>query len=137
MNNKLKKLIAVLMFLVGGVVLVVFGVTSMKQVSNFPQTDAVVAGVHKELVPDGEGGSTQEVTVYVTYTVDGKEYTEEVSNVSGTLKEGDSLRVCYNPEKPEEVYGASKTGPVIMLAMGAVCILASLGTGALTLIRGR
>ena len=137
MNNQLKKLIAVLMFLVGGVALIVFGVSSYKQVSTYPQTDAVVAGVHKELVPDGEGGTTQEVTIYVTYTADGKEYTEAVSNVKGTLKEGDALRVCYNPENPAEVFGASKTGPVIMLVMGAVCVLASLGVGALTLLRGR
>ena len=137
MNNGIKKLIAMLILVAGGAVFIVFGTVSMKEIKNFLPVPAVVSHVQREWVPDGEGGETEDIHIFVTYTVDGKEYTEELQNTKTNLHEDDSITVLYNPEKPHEVSGATKGMATIQFIAGGILILAGLGTFAVSLIKGR
>jgi hypothetical protein len=136
LNNRMKKLIVALLLLAGGIVFIVWGSITLKQTTKFPKTTAVVTHVQREFTPDGEGGETEEIHIFVTYTAEGKTYNEELQNTKTSLREGDVTDVVYNPDKPAEVYGASKTGGVLQLVFGGVLALAGLGSAAAVLLKG-
>lgn len=137
MNNRIKKLLAVLLLLAGGVVFIVFGAVSMKEIKNYIQTPAVVSHVEREWTPNGDGTDTEEIKIFVTYTVDGQEYTEELQNTKTGYSQGDTITVLYNPENPAQVSGATKGIAAIQFIAGGVLVLAALGTLAATIIKGR
>ena len=137
LNNNMKKLIACLFLIVGGVVFIVFGGITVKEIQNYPEVSAVVSHLEREWVPDEDGYDREEITVFVTYTVDGQEYTEELQNSKTNYKQGDEITVHYNPEDPTKVTGASKGGATLQFVFGGVLVLAGLGSAALTVSRGR
>ncbi|MBR4727926.1 MAG: DUF3592 domain-containing protein, partial [Clostridia bacterium] len=107
MNNQLKKLIAVLILLAGGAVFIAFGAISFKEMREFKPVPAVVSHIEREWTPNGDGTDTENITIIVTYTVDGQEYTEKLQNTKTNYKQGDEITVLYNPEDPTEVSGAT------------------------------
>ncbi len=119
MIELLKKWIVPVGFFLGGVLFIVLGCIGISQVKRFPQTDATVTSVRRETTYDAEG-ATETVTVRVSYTVDGTKYDEELQDASGSLKEGETVRVCYDPEKPSYVTAASVTGGLVRLGVGAL-----------------
>ena len=137
MNNRLKKLIAGLVAIAAGAVFIVFGFISLKELREFKQVEALVSDIQVDLVTEGDGSQTQEIHIFVTYTVNGQEYTEELQNTKTSMKKGDTITVLYNPENPKEVSGATKGIATVQLAAGAAIALFGLGFAALTLIRGR
>lgn len=137
MSNQLKKLIAVIILLVGGAVFIVFGATSVKELRDFKQIPAVVSHIEREWTPNGDGTDTEEIKIFVTYTVDGQEYTEELQNTKTGYKQGDEITVLYNPADPTVVSGATKTMTVIQFAVGGVLILAGIGTFVFKFLGGR
>ena len=137
MNNAIKKIIFGLLVLAGGVVFIVFGSISLKEVKTLPTTEAVVSHVQKEWVSDGEGGETQEITIFVTYTIDGEEYTEELQNAKTSLKKGDNITVYYKPGDPTYVSGATKGLAAIQISIGCVIALIGLGMMVSAVIKGR
>ena len=137
MSERLKKLLAVVLLLAGGAVFIVFGATSLREIREFRPVEAVVSHIEREWVPNGDGTDTQEITIYVTYTVDGQEYTEELQNTKTSYSQGDKITVLYNPEKPTEVSGATKTIAAIQIAAGSLLALGGLVTLVLFFLRGR
>ena len=137
MSNQMKKLIAVLILLAGGVIFIVFGATSIKELRDYKQVSAVVSHIEREWTPIGDGTDTENVKIFVTYTVDGQEYTEELQNTKTTYKQGDEITVLYNPEKPTEVSGATKTMTIIQFAVGGVLVLAGVGVFVFKFLGGR
>ena len=136
MSNKLKKMLVSVVMIAGGAVFLALGFMSVKQINHYPQTAAVVSHIQKDYVPDSDGYDREEIKIFVTYEVDGKEYTEELQNTKTNLKQGDNITVYYNPDNPEEVSGATKTMAAIQLGIGAALALAGLGTLVLAIIRG-
>ena len=137
MNNRMKKLIAALVLLAAGVICFVFGATSSKELKEYRQVTAVVTEIQRELIPDSDGGNTEQMKIFVTYSVGGKEYTEELQNTKTNMKQGDAITVLYNPSDPTQVSGATKGIAVIQYALGAVLTLAGLGTAAFALLKSR
>ncbi|MCR5041171.1 MAG: DUF3592 domain-containing protein [Clostridia bacterium] len=135
--NLVKRFIAPLLLIAGGILFIVFGFRTVKEMKDFPQTDAVVSHLTREWVPDGEGYETEQITVYVTYTVDGKEYTEALQNGKTNYEQGDAIKVYYDPADPTYVSGASKSGATIQLAFGSVIALGGLGGLVAALVRRR
>lgn len=137
MSQQIKKLIGSVIALVAGIVFIVFGCISMKEIKKFVPVDAVVSHVQREWVPDDEGFEQEELTFFVTYTVDGQEYTEQLQNTKTSLEKGDQITVRYNPENPKEVSGATTGIAAVQIAFGSLFALAGLGIAALTVIKGR
>ncbi|MBQ7654550.1 MAG: DUF3592 domain-containing protein [Clostridia bacterium] len=136
-NPVIRKLIVSVALLIGGVVFIVFGCISFKEVKTFPEVSAVVTKVETEWVDNGDEGMTEEKTAYVKYTVDGVEYNEILQNSPGNVEENTTITVRYNPEKPNYVTGSTKTSGTIQLALGIVLTLVSIGSAAVTVIKGR
>ena len=137
MNSQMKKLIAAIILIAGGAIFIVFGATSIKEMRDFKQVPAVVSHIEREWTPNGDGTDTEEIRIFVTYTVDGKEYTEELQNTKTNYKQGDAITVLYNPEDPTEVSGATKTMTVIQFAIGGVLVLAGVGVFVFKFLGGR
>ena len=135
--NSLKRFIAPLILLAGGIVFILFGAQSVKEIKTYKPVEAVVSHVAKEWTTDADGSDTLDVTIYVTYTVDGKEYEEALQNTSTNHEKGDKLTVLYNPADPSVVSGVSKTIVVIQLAAGVLLILAGAFVLVRVVIRGR
>lgn len=137
MNSQMKKLIAAIILIAGGAIFIVFGATSIKEMRDFKQVPAVVSHIEREWTPNGDGTDTEEIRIFVTYTVDGKEYTEELQNTKTNYKQGDAITVLYNPADPTEVSGATKTMTVIQFAIGGVLVLAGMGVFVFKFLGGR
>ncbi len=137
MNNRLVKLIASVIAILGGILFIVMGFVGISQVKNYPEVDAIVTSVERDSTIDADGTTTENITVYVSYTVDGKEYNEQIDDTNGNVKEGDQITVRYNPEKPDKVTATTKTAGIVRIVFGIVISLAGLASLVLFLTRGR
>lgn len=137
MKNRVAKLIASVVAILGGILFIVLGCVGISQVKNFPEVEATVTSVEIETTIDEDGATSETATVYVSYTVDGTEYNEILDDSNSDMKEGDKLTVRYNPEKPNKVTATTKTAGFVRIAFGAVILLAGLASAVLLFIRGR
>ena len=137
MSNRMKKLIAALVLIAGGAIFILLGAASIKEIREFRQIPAVVSRIEREWTPNGDGTDTENATVYVTYTVDGREYTEKLQNTQANCKQGATITVLYNPKDPTEVSGATKTLAVIQFAAGGALVLAGAGVFIFKFLGGR
>ena len=136
--NIFRRFIIPLFAIVIGIVFVVMGFADFKHLKEYPEVEVVVTKVESVISYDADNNMTEDVTVYVSYTVDGNEYNDIVlNNASGNYKEGDVVTVRYNPEKPEEVTAATKVTAMIKIVLGAVAALAGLIMGFVAIVRGR
>lgn len=137
MSNTIKRLIATVLFVVGGAVFIVFGCVSLKEIRNFTPIPAVVSHVTREWTPNGDGTDTEDISIFVTYTVDGQEYTEELQNTKTSYKQGDEITVLCNPEDPTQVSGATKGLAAIQIGAGALFALGGILAFVKGIIKGR
>ena len=137
MNNRLVKLIGCVIAILGGILFIVMGFVGISQVKNYPEVKAIVTSVERDSTIDTDGTTNETVTVYVTYTVDGKEYNEQLDDANDNVKEGDKITVRYNPEKPEKVTATTKTAGFVRIAFGIVISLAGLVSLVLFIVKGR
>ncbi|MBQ5995051.1 MAG: DUF3592 domain-containing protein [Clostridia bacterium] len=135
MSKKIQKIIASLVFLAGGIIFIVLGFTGMSQAKNFPEIQAKVSKIEVEEFLDENGDNRSDITVYVSYNVDGKEYNEILQDAQGELKEGDTITARYNPEKPNYITVTTVKSGAVRLAIGGVLAVAGLGGCAVAIIR--
>ena len=115
-------------FIPVGLVMTVFGIFAFKavdRIKGFPETEAVVTRIelYEDATVDDEGNRTEATyTVYLKYTVEGKEYENEYGVFSG-YKAGDTVKICYNPEDPDDIAQPNGIGlPIGLLAAGLASI---------------
>ena len=137
-RRKMKKFIQLMQMttlgrflLPAGVILLIFGIVTfgnVKDARNFIETQAVVSKteLYQEAYTEKGERHEAEYNVFVKYTVNGKEYESELGILSG-VKEGDSMKVYYNPKDP---------GEVVQMKNQAVIPYVALGVGALAIIGG-
>ena len=118
-----------------GIVLIVFGVimfTINKENQNYLKTEAVVSKT--ELVQESyidENNNTVEATykVYVKYTVDGKEYDEELGELSGYEK-NQKITIYYDPKDPSKITQTkSLILPIVIIIAGIVSFIGGIMSG--------
>ena len=126
MKNRIVKLIATIIAVLGGIMFIVLGCVGISQVKNFPEVEATVTAVEIESTVDTDGTTTETATVHVSYTVDGTEYNEVLDDSKSDMKEGDVITVRYNPEKPNKVTATTKTAGFVRIAFGTVIAIAGL-----------
>jgi hypothetical protein len=137
-RRKMKKFIQLMQMttlgrflLPAGIIILIFGIVSfgnIKDARSFIETQAVISKTElyqEEYTEKGEHHPA-EYNVFVKYTVNGKEYESELGILSG-VKEGDSMKVYYNPKDP---------GEVVQMKNQAVIPYVALGVGALAIIGG-
>ena len=84
----------------------------------FAKTTATIIDMERN---DGSGDESDSFTPTVAYTVDGKTYTGQLNQSSGTYKVGKTITVLYDPNDPGVVHGDSRMG-LYFIAVGAVVL---------------
>lgn len=112
-------------FIPGGLVLIIFAIAVFiinNKNSNFIETEATVTKIELASEEHYEGEEKVEATytVYVVYTVDGKEYNNDIGDYfEDKYKVGDKVSVHYNPSDPSQI--SEPTGiwlPIVFLVVG-------------------
>ena len=119
-----------------GIALIVFGIAMFiinTKNEDYVKTEAVIT--RTQLVEPEHidiDGNTVEATykVYVKYTVDGKEYNEELGELSGTFENNEKMTIYYNPDDPTQITQTkSKIIPIIMVALGCASLIGGIVSG--------
>lgn len=134
--NKINGISAIVVFAVvllfGIAFLVGFLALNKKIPENFVETEAKIVKIQKELSPtadetDGLNDDDYEYTVFVEYSYEGETFSEvEYPKYSSSMKEGDTVKLFVNPEKPSE-FMADKSGEIGFIIAGIVAILIGAG----------
>ena len=114
----MKKIIGIVL----GIACVVIGIVIM--ISHFnakktqtAETTATVVRIDSEMELDEDNIETRYYTPVVKYSVNGKEYEEQLPNSRTTssteYKEGQEVTIQYNPDKPEELSSKGDKGGLI------------------------
>ncbi len=118
--NRIANILRRLSVVIIGVVIVVFGIVTVSQhTENYLEATAKVTKV-TDLPYDEDDGIRYDVEF--TFTVDGKEYTGVLSNMSGVYQVGEDITVFYDPSDPNRT-STTKAGNIIgpiMIGVGAL-----------------
>ena len=137
MSNRVKRILASVILIIGGLMFALMGFGNMADIGNFKQVDAVVTSVEEIESVDEDGLDDIDFVVTVKYTVDGTEYEEVLQYADkGYFVDGQEVSVLYDPDKPENVTGATKSGALVRLGVGVLFILGGIG-GLLSGLIGR
>ena len=120
-----------------GLILTIFGVVvfsiNMKN-QNYVKTESTIskAELAEEEHIDANGDSVPATyKVYVKYSVKGKDYEEELGELSGNYKEGEKLTIYYNPKNPKEItQTTSLVLPIVMVVGGIAAFIGGIVSGA-------
>jgi len=119
--KRLFRIITPFLLVGAGVLFIVLGAMNGTKQKSYTETQAVISHIASEY--DATDGST-DYTVYVTYTVDGKEYTDiPLDSYHAGMNEGDTVAIKYNPNNPSEIITAGSLTKLIMIGFGVLVIL--------------
>ncbi len=118
----MKQLIGTIIALVFGIVLIVLGFVTKHKQSDYTETTATITNIETE---PGAGDEADSHRVFVKYTVDGKEYNEELDNYKSSYSVGDTIKVKYNPENPSDVTSSGYFVVIILFVIGGILTLGS------------
>ena len=114
-----------------GIILIVFGCfifVVKNNTKNYIETEAIVSKteLYEEEYYDGENYHDATYRIFVKYTVDGKEYNEELG-ILFKHNLGDKVNISYNPEKPSEIsQPTSIILPIALILGGIVSLIISI-----------
>lgn len=94
----------------------------------FESTTATIVRIDEETVAGSTDPSDKTYTTYVTYTVDGREYTEALDTYVSGYKVGKEVKVKYDPADPATVRSASLGFSLYLMGFGLVLIVLSIVT---------
>mgnify|MGYP002625838794 CR=1 FL=1 len=90
----------------------------------FVKTTATIINIERN---NGSGDTDDTFTPTVEYTVDGKTYTGQLNQSSGSYKVGKTITVMYDPNDPSVVHGDSRMG-LYFICVGALILAVILVT---------
>ena len=118
-----------------GIILIVFGVIMFminKENQNYIEIEAVVSKTElaEEAHYDNDNNYVEATyIVYVKYTVDGKEYDEELGELSG-YKKDQKVTIYYNPQDPSKITQTkSLILPIVFVVAGVVSLVGGIISG--------
>ena len=123
-------------FIPAGLVLIIFGIVVFVITlnnQNYVKIKATVTNVEETQETNVDDGETNITTIYnatVNYTVDGKEYTQTLDNVS-KCKVGDKMDIYYNPKDPNQI---TQTKSIILPIVIIVAGIASFAGGIISAV---
>ena len=115
-------LVLALVSLCGGVYIGFF------QTRGFETAKATIVRIDEEPDLTSTEANAKIYTTFVTYTVNGQEYTGELDSYASNYKVGKEVQVKYDPADPTKIYSASKGFAIYLIGIGAALIAASVVT---------
>ena len=120
-NAAWKTNLVVAVLLLGGLLFLVSGLIKFSQINNYPQTNAMITQIEWE---PGAGEESDKYTVYVRYSVGGTTYDQQLDNYKSSYREGQTITIRYNPEKPTTITAVGPVAATIITAFGGVVLAA-------------
>ena len=118
-----------------GIILIVIGVIIFginKENQNYIKTNAIVSRmdlVRESYIDENHNVVEATYNVYVKYNVDGKEYEEELGELSG-YKENQEITIYYNPDDPVKITQTkSLVLPIVMILFGFISFVGGIISG--------
>ena len=111
-----------------GLALIVFGTITFFITNgnkDYIETEATVTKleIEQESYTDSDGNFVPaSYKAYLKYTVNGSEYESDLSGTAG-YKEGDVIKIFYNPNNPVEITQITSTMLPIILIIGGIAAL--------------
>ena len=81
-------------------------VISGSQHKDWPTTSAKIVKIEQEVTYDADHDRHEENHVYVQYTVDGKDYDEELGYYEAGYEEGGDVEIRFDPANPRNIEAA-------------------------------
>jgi len=107
-KTKKKSFLVPIIFMLAGIGIVVFITITTVNANDFQktasQTTAIVTKIKEVVREDTDGNDYTEHTVYVVFTVNGKEYSGVYNDYHSSMNQGSQVKVYYNPDNPSEFY---------------------------------
>lgn len=125
-----------------GIILLVFTVVFFNSVTTrkgYPQTEATVSRVELFEEEHYVDGTKHEATytVFVKYTINGKQYEEEYGVVH-KMDVGDIVKIDYNPDDPRDISQPHTIVlPIVFAAAGIIALAAGVLSAVMTASRNR
>ncbi len=120
-NGAWKTNLVVAVLLLGGLLFLVSGLIKFSQINNYPQTNAMITQIEWE---PGAGEESDKYTVYVRYSVGGTTYDQQLDNYKSSYREGQTITIRYNPDKPTTITAVGPVGATIITAFGGLLFAA-------------
>jgi len=117
MNNVIRKF-APLIALAAAVVFLIMGISGIRQHNSFAKTTGTITRI--ETIEAVSADENDDHVVYVSYTVDGKDYESQLGEYSASMSEGKSIEIQYNTENPAEIISASYFGVIMYFVLSAL-----------------
>ena len=118
-----------------GILFIIFGIAIFvinSKNQNYIKIESTVSSVEvfEEEHTDVDGNIVSATyTVTVKYTVDGKEYTSKLENVS-KYNEGDKVTIYYNPKDPSQItMTISMVLPIVIIVAGIAALVGGIMSG--------
>lgn len=120
----ISNLLVRLMFVLAGFAMICFGIyIGCFESKGFEKTTAVIVDVVEEIDYSSEDSNAKTYTATVTYTVDGKEYTQQLDYWKAGYKVGKEIEIKYNPADPTVIHGATADFVVYLIVAGTALAL--------------
>lgn len=129
----INRLLSKVLPLVFGIILIVMGIVMLTNThDDFIKTTGKIVEIEDVYDPIDE---EHDMTVYVDYTADGKQYQHvELGFYEPKMRVGSEIKIKYDPLNPSHIEPESLGAvPFIMLGLGVVVLLG----GIFSIIRGR
>ncbi len=102
-----------------GVYMMIYGINTNEKRNKFTKTTAVIEKINEEYVDADE----THYGVFVTYTVDDQQYTNEIDTYIAGFRKGKKVRILYNPDDPNEILYAGKFSAYVPFIISGVAFL--------------
>ena len=122
------KVLAALLILVALVVMGVGVYVGFFESRGFESATATIVRIDEEDDVTSAEANAKTYTTTVTYTVDGKAYTEILDTYTSSYKVGKEVKIKYDPENPATIHADSPGITLYLIGLGAALLLGSIFT---------
>lgn len=119
---------SIFMFLFG-MIFVIVSLLFLNNYNNFIKTAVKQKAIISNITTSTNNSSSNSDshTVYVTYTYEGKEYTESLNYYSSSMNIGDETTIYVNPENPGNIKGSGQqTLILVFFIIGSAFVIAAI-----------
>ena len=120
-NRTLTKFLP-LVFIIAGIIVIVFSIHGLHQQDEFSPAKGVIKDIQEYVETDSDGGTTTTYEVTVDYTINGKSYTSVMGDYENGYEVGKEIDILYDPQDPNVIVSKGK-GPYYYFIAASILLI--------------